>query len=593
MYEIYYNFQAEPFRLSPDHHFCFEHKGYARAGAYMAYAYRRAEGFVMITGRPGTGKTTLIGDLVESLSSDNVYVANLVCTQLQADDLLKSVAYSFEIGSVNIDKAELLQRLTVLLHRWHRANKRALLIVDEAQDLSPSAMEELRLLTNIQLENQPLLQVFLVGQPELRDLVLRPEMEQVHQRIVAASHIGSIEPEETEGYVMHRLQVVGWKGDPSMERGIFPLIHRFSEGVPRRINLICSRLFLLGSVEDRHTIEVKDVAVVIGELQTEGLAAGTEFLPHDFQSPEVADWVSVPADAAVGAVEPASEPPPTVSGMRDGSEVAPRVAADGGGAGVEPAPQNIATQVPSDPVAEAVSAPDVPQSASASASSANPQNEAAEPVSVPQHTDAQETRGTGHAGEKAYPQRRLPERGAERKAGPWPQRLSGAAVVFVVLLALLYVAYDVSPPVLKNRVSGLLNVAKTEPENAIAVDPGGAVKPPYRATVRFAPLTGVLDKDARDALDEVVSILGDQSAAIAYIATPSASSGGDLYADELFAARFFVVQRYLVAAGVGEDRVKRTDEKLGAGVGESSKHSEVFEADADSVYIIFENKRSN
>ena len=140
MYEIYYNFQAEPFRLSPDHHFCFEHKGYARAGAYMTYAYRRAEGFVMITGRPGTGKTTLIGDLVESLSSDNVHVANLVCTQLQADDLLRSVAYSFEIGSANIDKAELLQRLTVLLQRWHRANRRALLIVDEAQDLSPSAM---------------------------------------------------------------------------------------------------------------------------------------------------------------------------------------------------------------------------------------------------------------------------------------------------------------------------------------------------------------------------------------------------------------------------------------------------------------------
>ena len=587
MYEIYYNFQAEPFRLSPDHHFCFEHKGYARAGAYMAYAYRRAEGFVMITGRPGTGKTTLIGDLVESLSSDNVYVANLVCTQLQADDLLKSVAYSFEIGSANIDKAELLQRLTVLLHRWHRANKRALLIVDEAQDLSPSAMEELRLLTNIQLDNQPLLQVFLVGQPELRDLVLRPEMEQVHQRIVAASHIGSIDPEETEGYVMHRLQVVGWKGDPSIERGIFPLIHKFSEGVPRRINLICSRLFLLGSVEDRHTIEVKDVAVVIGELQTEGLAAGTEFSPHEFQSPEAADWVSVPADAAVGAVEAASEPPPTVSDMGDGREGAPR---DDEGPGVEPEPQNIIAQVSADPAAEAMSAPEIPRSAPAS--STNPQNEAAEPAAVPQYTEAQETRGAGYAGEEAHhPEPRLPERGAGRNGGVWPQRLSSAIVVFVVLLALLYVAYDVSPPALKSHLSGLLNVGQSEPESAIAVDPGGAAKPPYRATVKFSPLTGVLDEDARDTLDEVVSILGDQSASLAYVETPSASSGGDLYADELFAARFFVVQRYLAAAGVGEDRVKRTDEKLGAGLGASSKHSATFGTDTSSVYVTFENKR--
>jgi len=198
MYEAFYKLKTEPFRLSPDHKFCFEHKGYARARAYMAYAFRRSEGFVMITGRPGTGKTTLVGELIDGLSRDNVFVANLVCTQLQADDLLKSVAYSFGIGSTNLDKAELLQRLTVLLNRWHRESRRALLIVDEAQDLTLSAVEELRLLTNIQLGGQPLLQIFLLGQPELRDLILSPEMEQVHQRIVAASHIEGLEQGETE-----------------------------------------------------------------------------------------------------------------------------------------------------------------------------------------------------------------------------------------------------------------------------------------------------------------------------------------------------------------------------------------------------------
>src|SRR6056297_670069 len=189
MYEVFYDFKAEPFRLSPDYRFCFNHSGYARARAYMSYAFMRAEGFVMITGRPGTGKTTLIGELIDGLAVDEVATANLVCTQLQADDLLKTVAFSFGVNAGGADKAELLQHLSLRLHRWHRDGKRALLIVDEAQDLSVSAIEELRLLTNIQVDGQPLLQIFLLGQPELRDLVLSPEMEQVHQRIVAACHL--------------------------------------------------------------------------------------------------------------------------------------------------------------------------------------------------------------------------------------------------------------------------------------------------------------------------------------------------------------------------------------------------------------------
>ncbi len=296
MYEIFYGLRAEPFRLSPDHRFCYEHSAYSKARAYMAYALRRAEGFVMITGRPGTGKTTLIGELVEGLADDNVTAANLVCTQLEADDLLKTVAYSFGVGSAGLDKAELLQRITVLLNRWHREKRRALLVVDEAQDLSISAMEELRLLTNIQVGGQPLLQIFLLGQPELRDLILSPQLEQVHQRIVAASHLEGLAADETEAYVVHRLQVVGWNGDPAIDRRIFPLIHKFSEGVPRRINLICSRLFLLGSVEERHEISVGDVRVVIAELQAESLAAGSAFSDEEFHAQGDADWlVGVPA----------------------------------------------------------------------------------------------------------------------------------------------------------------------------------------------------------------------------------------------------------------------------------------------------------
>ena len=226
--------------------------------------------------------------------------ANLVCTQLQADDLLKTVAYSFGVGASDGNKADLIQRLNVLFHNWHRDGRRALLIVDEAQDLSATAMEELRLLTNIQVDGQPLLQIFLLGQPELRDLILSPPMEQVHQRIVASSHLEALEPAETEEYVRHRLEAVGWRGDPAISKTIFPLIYKFSEGVPRRINLICSRLLLHGSVEQRHEIGVQDIRTVISELQGENLAAGSKFSEGDFALEDEFEQIAYAVESAGG-----------------------------------------------------------------------------------------------------------------------------------------------------------------------------------------------------------------------------------------------------------------------------------------------------
>jgi putative secretion ATPase (PEP-CTERM system associated) len=282
MYDLYYRFTAEPFRLSPDHHFAFQHRGYKKARAYMAYAFMRAEGFVMVTGRPGTGKTTLVGALVEDLSGEKVTTANIVCSQLEANDLLQMVAYEFGVDLGIRDKGALVQHLSRLLLKWNREGRRALLIVDEAQDLSVSAMEELRLLTNIQTGGKPLLQIFLLGQPELRELILSPQLEQVHQRIVAASHLEALERDETEAYVRHRLNLVGWRGDPDISSAVYPLIYKFSEGVPRRINLICSRLLLHGSVEQRHRLGVADMKEVLGELQGESLAAGNQLVDNDF-----------------------------------------------------------------------------------------------------------------------------------------------------------------------------------------------------------------------------------------------------------------------------------------------------------------------
>ena len=271
MYESFYNFKAEPFRLSPDHRFCFTHKSYAKAKAYMQYAIHRAEGFVMVTGKPGTGKTTLVNDLVDGLSQSKMVVATIVSTQLEADDLLRLVSYNFGLDVEAPNKAVVLQGLSVRLRRHHEEGTRALLIIDEAQDLSASALEELRLLTNLQLNNQPLLQIFLVGQESLRDLVQKPSMEQVHQRLVAACHLESLNEEDTKAYIHHRLDRVGWKDDPIIDQGVFSLVYQFSKGVPRRINLICSRFLLHGSVEEKHRIRASDVRTVVDELQHEQL----------------------------------------------------------------------------------------------------------------------------------------------------------------------------------------------------------------------------------------------------------------------------------------------------------------------------------
>jgi len=279
MYERFFNLTADPFRLSPDHRFCYKHAHYAKARAYMAYAFRRAEGFVLVTGAPGTGKTTLIGDLLEYLANENAVVASLVSTQLAEDDLLRSVAFAFDVAAKGIDKSTILEELKTEFLAWDKAGRRALLIVDEAQDLKSRAMEELRLLTNMQIDGRPMLQIFLLGQLELRDLVHEKALEPVHQRIIAASHLKPLKEDETRGYVEHRLNVVGWDKDPHITPRVFAVIYLFSEGIPRRINLICNRLLLHAFVEQRHKITVADARVVVEELQEELLS--TRNLLHE------------------------------------------------------------------------------------------------------------------------------------------------------------------------------------------------------------------------------------------------------------------------------------------------------------------------
>ncbi|MFO0445033.1 MAG: XrtA/PEP-CTERM system-associated ATPase, partial [Betaproteobacteria bacterium] len=221
MYEAFYGLTAKPFQLNPDPSFYFASKQHRRAKAYLEYGVSRNEGFIVITGEIGAGKTMVLRSLIEGLAGSNVITGHLVTTQLGAEDTLRMVGAAFGFRVKDVPKSELLITLEAFLISQTSKGKRCLLIVDEAQNLSPRAVEELRMLSNFQFGNQALLQSFLVGQPEFRAILQRPEMEQFRQRVAATCHIGPLDADETRGYIEHRLRCAGSKGKPSFEPAAF------------------------------------------------------------------------------------------------------------------------------------------------------------------------------------------------------------------------------------------------------------------------------------------------------------------------------------------------------------------------------------
>ena len=265
MYEAYYQFQAKPFQLSPDPRFFFSSRGHRRAMAYLDYGLHQGEGFIVITGEVGAGKTMLANTLAQKLASQNLVLAQVVSTHLNADDMVRMVAAAFGLSQEN-SKAVLLNRIEQFLLACHRQGKRALLVVDEAQNLPATSVEELRMLSNYVCAAKPLLQTFLLGQPEFRKTLQSPEMEQLSQRVIASCHLGPMDGAETEAYIVHRLQTVGWQGDPSFSRDAFAAIYQHTGGIPRKINVLCDRLLLLGRLDQKHIFTGKEVAEVIDEL---------------------------------------------------------------------------------------------------------------------------------------------------------------------------------------------------------------------------------------------------------------------------------------------------------------------------------------
>jgi putative secretion ATPase (PEP-CTERM system associated) len=244
MYETYYGLTGKPFQLNPDPAFFFGSRGHKRAFAYLQYGVYQSEGFIVITGEIGAGKTTIVRSLFEQLDRERLVAAQLVSTQLDADDMLRSVSAAFGLPAKAVDKATMLASLEAFLCQLAIDRKRALLVVDEAQNLTPRAVEELRMLSNFQLGDQALLQSFLVGQPELRAMMQSEQMQQLRQRVIASYHLGPLDKAETKGYIEHRLKHVDWKDDPKFDPACFDLIHTLTGGIPRRINTLCNRMLL-------------------------------------------------------------------------------------------------------------------------------------------------------------------------------------------------------------------------------------------------------------------------------------------------------------------------------------------------------------
>ncbi|MGZ8273861.1 MAG: XrtA/PEP-CTERM system-associated ATPase [Burkholderiaceae bacterium] len=294
MYESYFGLTAKPFQLNPDPAFYFGSRGHKSAYAYLQYGVYQGEGFIVVTGEIGAGKTTLARALLQQLDPSKVVAVQLVSTMIDGDQLLKAVATAFGVMVRGTEKAELLATLEAFLTSLAAENKRALLVVDEAQNLSGRAMEELRMLSNFQFGDRALLQSFLVGQPELRRLLRAPQMEQLRQRVIASYHLGPMDAEETARYILHRLQLVGWKGNPSFSPEAMAAIYSVTGGVPRRINTLCNRLMLSLFLGEKHAAERADVESVAIEISRE---LGPAAVPNR------------PADAAgVADMEDASTP---------------------------------------------------------------------------------------------------------------------------------------------------------------------------------------------------------------------------------------------------------------------------------------------
>ena len=270
MFDDFYGLTGKPFQLTPDPAFYFRSVTHRKALSYLGYGLAQGEGFIVVTGEVGAGKSTLVAHLMGTIDPQQLTVAQIVTSKLDEEEIIHVVAQSFGLDIEGHDKATALGAIEGFLHGEAREGRRCLLVVDESQNLSVEALEELRMLSNFQLGSHPLLQTLLLGQPEFRATLQGHEaLEQLRQRVIAAHHLEPMERSEVEPYVIHRLERVGWRGNPQFEPGVFVELHAAGGGIPRRVNQIANRLLLLGAVEQRTRIDAAMLRTVLDEMTAE------------------------------------------------------------------------------------------------------------------------------------------------------------------------------------------------------------------------------------------------------------------------------------------------------------------------------------
>lgn len=268
MYEKYYGFRERPFQLTPSPNWFYASKLHKRALAYLQYGLSQGEGFIVITGDVGTGKTTIANQLLSHLNQDEIIAKQIVTSKLEPDDLIRMIASCFNLVVTEHSKASYLDAIYSYLKRLDAQHRRALLLVDEAQNLPLASIEELRMLSNFQLNGKPLLQSFLLGQNELNAIIQAPDMEQFRQRIIASSNLTALQPEDTRSYIQYRLQQAG--GNQSLlSEDCYPVIQKFSRGIPRKINNLMDRVLLFGYLEECPKLDAGHVQAVIDEISQE------------------------------------------------------------------------------------------------------------------------------------------------------------------------------------------------------------------------------------------------------------------------------------------------------------------------------------
>jgi putative secretion ATPase (PEP-CTERM system associated) len=308
MYDDFYQLTGRPFQLTPDPEFYFESITHRKALSYLGYGLAQGEGFIVITGEIGAGKSTLAAHLLATIDRQRLTAAQIVTSKLDGGELVHMATRAFGLEVVGNDKTTALARIEQFLQEEARAGRRCLLVVDEAQNLSVEALEELRMLSNFQLGSHPLLQIFLLGQPEFRKLLQEsPALEQLRQRVIATHHLDAMEPAEVGPYVEHRLSRVGWKGNPAFDQRVYTELARASGGVPRRLNQILNRLLLMGAIEQRTRIDAAMLDEVLADIESDSASTGAA-APVQVAAPEdfIPILTPIAEDAPTHAVDPQS-----------------------------------------------------------------------------------------------------------------------------------------------------------------------------------------------------------------------------------------------------------------------------------------------